>query len=388
MMKMMNKTAFAFGALLCASLMRPSVAFAIGTAAKQAFLIDFDTKTVLFEKQADKPMPPASMSKLMTAYVLFDHLQNGSLDLDDEFRVSRNAWKKGGAKTGSSTMFLKEGQRVKVRDLLRGIIVQSGNDACIVAAEGLAGSEEDFVALENAKAKELGLTNTHLVNPTGWPNEKHLMSPRDLATLAERLIRDFPEYYPIYSEKEFTFNKIKQGNRNPLLYLMPEADGLKTGHTSASGYGLVASAKRKDRRLILVINGLKSMKERSDEAERLMRWGLREFSNYKVLKTGVKVVSVPVWLGVTRRVAAVPDENVVLTLKAGSQKSLKVVVRYDSPLKAPVKKGQVIATAQIVIPDHETREINLYADRDVAKVGFFERVKQIVKYLLLSRKAL
>lgn len=388
MMKMMNKTAFAFGALLCASLMRPFSAFAIETAAKQAFLIDFDTKTVLFEKQADKPMPPASMSKLMTAYVLFDHLQNGSLDLDDEFRVSRNAWKKGGAKTGSSTMFLKEGQRVKVRDLLRGIIVQSGNDACIVAAEGLAGSEEDFVALENAKAKELGLTNTHLVNPTGWPDEKHLMSPRDLATLAERLIRDFPEYYPIYSEKEFTYNKIKQGNRNPLLYLMPEADGLKTGHTSASGYGLVASAKRKDRRLILVVNGLKSMKERSNEAERLMRWGLREFSNYKVLEKGVKVVSVPVWLGVSRRVAAVPDENVVLTLKAGGQKNLKVVVRYDSPLKAPVKKGQVVATAQIVVPDQEPREINLYADRDVAKVGFFERIKQIVKYLLLSRKAL
>ena len=386
-MKKLNKTVLA-AAFACAALWRPSAASAIETAAKQAFLIDFDTKTVLFEKQADKPMPPASMSKLMTAYVLFDHLQNGSLDLDDEFRVSRNAWKKGGAKTGSSTMFLKEGQRVKVRDLLRGIIVQSGNDACIVAAEGLAGSEEDFVALENQKAKELGLTNTHLVNPTGWPNEKHLMSPRDLATLAERLIRDFPEYYPIYSEKEFTFNKIKQGNRNPLLYLMPEADGLKTGHTSASGYGLVASAKRKDRRLILVINGLKSMKERSDEAERLMRWGLREFSNYKVLEKGVKVVSVPVWLGVARRVAAVPDENVVLTLKAGSQKNLKVVVRYDSPLKAPVKKGQVIATAQIVIPDHETREINLYADRDVAKVGFFERVKQIVKYLLLSRKAL
>ena len=374
-------TVFTFGAF-------STPAAAIETKAKNVVLMDFDTGTVFFDKKADERMPPASMSKLMTAYMIFERLKDGALNMDDEFIVSENAWRKGGAKTGSSTMFLKIGDKVKLRDLLRGIIVQSGNDACIVAAEGLAGSEEDFVALENAKAKELGLTNTHLVNPTGWPNEKHLMSPRDLATLAERLIRDFPEYYPIYSEKEFTFNKIKQGNRNPLLYLMPEADGLKTGHTSASGYGLVASAKRKDRRLILVINGLKSMKERSDEAERLMRWGLREFSNYKVLETGVKVVSVPVWLGVTRRVAAVPDENVVLTLKAGSQKSLKVVVRYDSPLKAPVKKGQVIATAQIVIPDHETREINLYADRDVAKVGFFERVKQIVKYLLLSRKAL
>ena len=360
---------------------------ALETIAKQVILVDFDTGAVLFEKNADKKMPPASMSKLMTAYILLERLQNGSLDLDDEFTVSENAWRKGGAKTGSSTMFLRIGQRVKLKDLLRGIIVQSGNDACITAAEGVSGTEKDFVVLENEKAKELGLKNTHLTNSTGWPDKEHVMSARDVSILASRLIRDFPEYYTIYSEKEFTYNKIKQGNRNPLLYLMQGADGLKTGHTSVSGYGLTASAKRKDRRLILVINGLKSMKERSTEAERLMRWGFREFDNYKVLKKGAEVVRIPVWQGEEKNVAAVPDENVTLTLKVGRQKDIKVVVTYDSPLKAPVAKGQIVGEAKIIVPDQEPRTVPLFAEKDVPRVKIFEQLKEIIKYMLFSGKS-
>ena len=327
------------------------------------------------------------MSKLMTAYVLFDRLKEGSLDLEDQFVVSENAWRKGGAKTGSSTMFLKIGQRVRLEDLLRGIIIQSGNDACIVAAEGAAGSEEDFVALENQKAKELGLTQTNIVNPTGWPDPNHKMSPRDLATLSAHIIRDFPEYYSFYSEKEFTYNGIKQGNRNPLLYSMPDiADGIKTGHTTTSGYGLVGSAKRQDRRLILVINGLKTMKERSDEAERLIRWGFREFDNYTVLKEGVSVVKVPVWLGTASHVAAVVDKTVKTTLEKGKQKGIKLVVRYDSPVKAPVAKGQKIAEAEIFIPGQKSKTIDLFAEKDVQKQGIFGRLKQKIKYILLSGK--
>ena len=359
---------------------------AFETEAKQALLMDYDTGAVLLEKNADEPMPPASMSKLMTAYMLFERLKGGTLDMDEEFTVSENAWRKGGAKTGSSTMFLRIGQKVKVKDILRGIIVQSGNDACITAAENVAGSETDFVALENQKARELGLKNTHLVNPTGWPDKDHVMSARDLATLAYHIIRDFPEYYSLYSEKEFTFNGIKQGNRNPLLYLMPEADGMKTGHTSVSGYGLTASAKRKNRRLILVINGLKTMKERSSEAERLMRWGFREFNNYKILEKGKKIVKIPVWLGNARFVSAVADENITATMKTETQKEIKVVVHYDSPLKAPVVKGQIVAEAEIFIPNQPTRKIFLFAEKDVEKLGVFGKMKAIVKYLLLSQK--
>lgn len=290
-----------------------SVADALETKAKNAVLMDFDTGEFFFEKNADVPMPPASMSKLMTAYLIFERLKNGQLSPDDVFVVSENAWRKGGAKTGSSTMFLKVNQQVKVKDLLRGIIVQSGNDACIVAAENIAGSEADFADLANQKAKELGLTNSHFANATGWPNPKHKMSAKDLATLAYRIIRDFPEYYGIYSEQSFTFNKITQENRNPLLFKMPGvADGIKTGHTSVSGYGLTGSAKKNGRRLIMVVNGLKTMKERGEESVRLINWGFREFDNYAVLKKDVKVVSVPVWLGDVKAVKAVPANDVYL----------------------------------------------------------------------------
>lgn len=367
--------------LVCAA----SVAGAIETKAKNAVLMDFETGEFFYEKNADDPMPPASMSKLMTAYLIFERLKDGRLSPDDVFIVSENAWRKGGAKTGSSTMFLKDKQRVKVKDLLRGIIVQSGNDACIVAAENIAGSEAEFAELANQKAKELGLKNSHFANATGWPNPDHKMSAKDLAVLAHHIIRDFPEYYSIYSEQSFTFNGIRQENRNPLLMLMPGiADGIKTGHTSVSGFGLTGSAKKNGRRLIMVVNGLKTMKERGDESLRLMNWGFREFSNYAVLKENIKVVSVPVWLGETKSVSAVPVKGLTLTLPKGRQKDIVAHLKYKTPLKAPVKKGQEIASLVLSAPEHADTVIPLYAERDVKRLGYFGRLKETVKHVLFS----
>ena len=367
--------------LVCAA----SVAGAIETKAKNAVLMDFETGEFFYEKNADDPMPPASMSKLMTAYLIFERLKDGRLSPDDVFIVSENAWRKGGAKTGSSTMFLKDKQRVKVKDLLRGIIVQSGNDACIVAAENIAGSEAEFAELANQKAKELGLKNSHFANATGWPNPDHKMSAKDLAILAHHIIRDFPEYYSIYSEQSFTFNGIRQENRNPLLMLMPGiADGIKTGHTSVSGFGLTGSAKKNGRRLIMVVNGLKTMKERGDESLRLMNWGFREFSNYAVLKENIKVVSVPVWLGETKSVSAVPAKSLTLTLPKGRQKDIVAHLKYKTPLKAPVKKGQEIASLVLSAPEHADTVIPLYAERDVKRLGYFGRLKETVKHVLFS----
>ena len=362
-----------------------SSAQAIETKAKNAVLMDFETGTFFFQKNADERMPPASMSKLMTAYMIFERLKNGSLALDDEFVVSENAWRKGGAKTGSSTMFLKIGDKVKLKDILRGIIVQSGNDACITAAENIAGSEKEFVEQANQKAVELELSNSHLANATGWPHPEHYMSPKDLATLSGHIIRDFPEYYGIYSEREFTYNGIKQENRNPLLFLMPGvADGIKTGHTSASGYGLVGSAKKGNRRIIMVINGLKTMKERSEEAQKLILWGFRSFDNYKVLKKDVRVVNVPVWLGRTRSVAAVPAEDIVLTVPKGKQKEIVASVTYEKPLSAPVKKGQKIGSLVLHVPEQEERTVDLFAANDVKRLGYFGRLKELVKYVLFQ----
>ena len=351
----------------------------ISTAASHAFLMDADTGFVMLNKNAEEPMPPASMSKLMTAYMIFDALKKGEYTLDSEFVVSDNAWKKGGAKTGSSTMFLNPNQQVKLRDLLRGIIVQSGNDACIVAAENMAGTEEAFADLMNKKAKQLGLKNAVFKNATGLPDPEHLISAHDLARLAKRLIQDFPEYYPIYSEKEFTYNKIKQGNRNPLLYSMPGVDGLKTGHTSKSGFGLTGSMKTYDgRRLIMVINGLKSMDERAQESKKIMSWGISAFENLEILNPEKTIVEVPVWLGVEKSVAAVPEKKVIATAARGETPNIKSIVKYNTPILAPVSKGQKLGTIVTYLEDGNKEETDLVAVRSVDKVGFLGKIKALL----------
>ena len=371
-----------YGLLCACSLLMLSGAVCaedITTPASHAFLMDADTGFVMLNKNAEEPMPPASMSKLMTAYMIFDALKQGKYTLDSEFVVSDNAWKKGGAKTGSSTMFLNPNQQVKLKDLLRGIIVQSGNDACIVAAENMAGTEEAFANLMTAKAKQLGLKNAVFKNATGLPDPEHLISAHDLARLARRLIQDFPEYYPIYSEKEFTYNKIKQGNRNPLLYSMPGVDGLKTGHTSQSGYGLTGSMKTYDgRRLIMVVNGLKSMDERAQESKKIMSWGVAAFENLMVLSPEESLVDVPVWLGQAQTVSAVPEKPLLATVARGTTPNIKSVVRYNSPVAAPVDKGQKLGTITTYLEDGNKVETDLIAAESVHKVGFWGKIKVLL----------
>jgi D-alanyl-D-alanine carboxypeptidase (penicillin-binding protein 5/6) len=357
-------------------------AAAIETPARQAILLDMGTGAVLFEKNADEPMPPASMSKLMTVYLLLERLRDGRLKMDDTLPVSEKAWREGGAASGGSTMFLEPGTSVKVEDLIQGIIVQSGNDASIVVAEGLANDEAAFAKEMTKRGRELGLRNTVFRNATGWPDPEHLTTARDLALLAQRTIEDFPQYYHYYSEKEFTYNGIRQANRNPLLYKDLGADGLKTGHTEASGYGLTASARKGDRRLILVINGLKDVRDRTRESERLISWGFREFDNYALFKAGEQVSTAEVWLGKAENVALVVDRDLTVTLPNAARSEMKVSVAYDGPIPAPITEGDRLAVLKISAPGVETVEVPLVAGSSVEKLGFFGRLFAAVKHLV------
>jgi serine-type D-Ala-D-Ala carboxypeptidase (penicillin-binding protein 5/6) len=324
---------------------------------------------VLLEKHADQPMPPASMSKIMTAYMVFSELRDGKLKLDDTFPVSENAWRKGGCVSEGSTMCLKLGERVKVEDLLQGMIVQSGNDACIVLAEGLAGSEDAFAAKMTKKGREIGLQGSTFRNATGLPDPEHVMTARDLATLAKWTIEDFPEYYHYYAEKEFTWNGIKQGNRNPLLYKNVGADGLKTGHTKDAGYGLAASAKQNDRRIILVVTGLPSIKVRGEESERLIDYAFREFEDVTLAKAGDTLSTAEVWLGDADSVPLQAPKDLVVTVPRRAAADLKVTVVYDGPVSAPIRKGDVVAELSISAPGIPALETPLVAGADVDRRG-------------------
>jgi D-alanyl-D-alanine carboxypeptidase (penicillin-binding protein 5/6) len=359
------------------ALCRSGPVAAIETEAKQAILVDFDTGAVLMEKNADELMHPSSMSKMMTVYDLFSRLKSGSIKLDDELPVSEKAWRMGGSK-----MFVPLGAKVKVDDLIRGIVIQSGNDACIVVAEGLDGTEDAFAAELTRKAHELGMTNTTFVNATGWPDPRHLTTARDLALLAKHTITDFPEYYHYYGEIEFTYNNIKQGNRNPLLYKDMGADGLKTGHTEDGGFGVTASAKRGDRRLILVLNGLPSMKARSAESERLMDWGFREFDNYALFKRNEAVTDADVWLGDSATVPLVIESNLEVTLPRKSRRDMNVTAVFDGPIPAPVKKGDRIAKLVVTAPDVPSVEVPLVAGRDVGRLGFLGRIGAAITHIV------
>ena len=372
-----------FLALLAVSLVFSwAPAQAIETIAREAILMDMTTGEVLFEKNADEPMAPASMSKMMTAYMVFERLRDERLSLDDTFYVSETAWRKGGAKSGSSTMFLEPGTRVRAEDLIRGIIVQSGNDASIVIAEVLASSEEAFALEMNRRAQELGLRNSTFKNATGWPDPGHVTTARDLAILAIRTIEDFPEYYHYYMEKEFTYNGIRQINRNPLIYKDIGVDGLKTGHTADSGYGLAASAKRGDRRLILVVNGLLSRKARGREPERLLEWGFREFNNYTLFEAGDTVSEADVWLGRDTFVPLLIEEDLVITLARKARLGMKVTVEYEGPKPAPIAKGDRLAKLVVTVPEREPLEVPLVAGADVERLSLFGRLGAALGYIL------
>ena len=355
---------------------------AITTIANYAILLDMNTGKVIFEKNADEQMSPASMSKMMTAFMLFERLKNGSLAMGDTFVVSENAWRKGGAKSGGSTMFLEPGERVSVKDLIQGIIVQSGNDACIVIAEGLAENETAFAEEMTAQALEMGLKNTIFKNATGWPMPGHVSTARDLALLAKRTIKDFPTLYNFYSNKEFTHNSIRQINRNPLLYRDIAADGLKTGHTQASGYGLTASATKDDRRLILVVNGLTTKKARRIEPERLFAWGFREFNNYKLFSANEKVTDADVWLGHKTTVGLVTEKEILLTMPRKARSKMKVVIQFESPIPAPIAKGKRVARMLITVPGETNIEVPLSADSDVPQLNLLSRVGPAIRSII------
>jgi len=357
-------------------------ATATETPAARVYMIDAKTGAVLLDKNGTEPMPPASMSKLMTLHMLFERLQDGRLSLDDKFYVSENAWRKGGAKTGGSTMFLEPGMRVRVEDLIRGIIVQSGNDACIVVAEALSGSEEAFAEEMTIRAHELGMNDSTFKNSTGWPDPEHMMSPRDLAKLAKITIEDFSDYYHYYSETKFVYNGISQPNRNPLLYKEMGVDGLKTGHTEESGYGLTASAVRGDRRLILVVSGLASQKLRSSESERLLEWGFREFDNYEMFKGGDVVTDAEVWLGNKPNIPLVIENDLTLTLPKRARREMKVKVIYQTPIPAPVSRGDRVAILNITAPGVDPIDMPLVAGDDVNKLGLTGRLLAAVNYIL------
>jgi serine-type D-Ala-D-Ala carboxypeptidase (penicillin-binding protein 5/6) len=370
------------GALLVGALTATGGAAQAGsmdTIARQAVLIDMTTQTVLFEKNADERMPPSSMSKIMTAYMVFSALKEGRVKLEDGMPVSQRAWKMGGSK-----MYVELDNSVKIDDLIKGVIVQSGNDACIVLAEGLAGSEEEFARRATAKAKELGLTGTNLVNATGWPDPQHYMTARDLAKLAQRLITDFPEYYHYYSIREFTYHKIKQGNRNPLLYRNIGADGLKTGHTDAAGYGLTASAERDGRRLVLVVNGLPNMQARADESARLIEWGFREFQNYALFKRGDVVDEARVWLGQTPTVPVTVAKDLKVTMTPSERDGMKVTLVTPTAVAAPIKAGDPVGKLVITGPGFSAKEVPVVAAADVERKGVFGRAIAAARYFVFG----
>jgi D-alanyl-D-alanine carboxypeptidase (penicillin-binding protein 5/6) len=335
----------------------------VDVGARWAVAIDFNTGATLLDKDADVPVPPSSMTKLMTAYLVYDRLKQGRMKLDDELPVSERAWRMGGSK-----MFVQLGSTVKVEDLIRGMIIQSGNDACIVLAEAIAGSEEGFVDLMNKKAKELGLTNSHFRNATGWPDPDHHMSVRDIATVARRIIQDFPEYYHYDSEKTFKYNGIEQGNRNPLVQ-KGTADGLKTGHTEDGGYGLVASSLRDGRRVILVLNGMTSMRQRGEEGERMMDWAFREFEDVTLFNAADVIDHAPVWLGTAPSVPLVSGKDLVVTMPRQWRRSAKISIQFDAPVKAPVARGDALGKLIMAGQGVPAMEVPLLAGADVPRLG-------------------
>ena len=361
-------------------------AMSFETAARNAILMDYDTGEYLFTKNMDESVPPASMSKLMTVYILMSKIKDGTIKLDDTFSVSENAWRKGGAATGGSTMFLSVGDNVSVENLIKGIVIQSGNDACIVVAENVAGSEDDFVILMNKTAKKLGLKNSHFENATGLPHPDHRMSMEDLAILSRHIISEFPELYHYFSQKEFVYNNIKQGNRNPLLYTMKGADGLKTGHTEEAGFCLAASATKGDRRLIEVMSGMSSNRERSEEAERLMSWGFREFNNFKIFNKGQNIAAAKVWYGKDKTVNLTVADDVLKTVHRSQQENVKVTAEFDEPVKAPIKAGQKIGDIKIEIEGQPMLNVPLVAADDVAETGMLGKLWANIKYFVFGVK--
>jgi len=354
----------------------PAALFAadpLNTNATYAYILDGDTGLPLYSKRGNEPMIPASMSKLMLYYIVFERIRDGRLKMDDEFTVSEHAWRTGGAGTDGSTMFLPLNSKVRVEDLLRGAIIVSGNDACIVLAEGIAGSEEAYAREATARAKELGLTASTYANASGLDAPGERMSAHDIAVIAYRIIKDFPQYYPMFSETSFTFNKITQPNRNPLLKELEGADGVKTGHLEVSGYGLVGSAVREGKRRIIVLQGLASEAERKKEGPRVMRSAFVDFTSTTLVDKGAQVATANVWLGEAKTVPLVATQPASLGLHVSALKQIKSTVVYKGPLSAPVKEGDIVGELLISAPGAADIKIPVAAGKSVKKLGLIGR---------------
>lgn len=354
------------------------------TKAKFAILMDEASGTVIFQKDADLPMEPASMAKLMTIAVVFHEIRGERVKLTDEFFVSEHAWRTGGASSGGSTMFADLNSKIKVEDLVRSVIIQSGNDAAIVLAEGIAGSEGSFAAMMNELAEEIGLTDSHFTNPTGLPDPDMHVTARDLADLARYLIREFPEYYHYFSEPEMEWNGIKQPNRNSLVELGIGVDGLKTGHTEAAGYGSVISTDEGGRRLVAVIHGLTSMAERTEEGRKLITWGARAFERVAAYPDGAVVAYANVYGGVKGSVGLVGEGEVALYLPRGSRKCLSAEVVYTGPLMPPVVEGDQVAELRVFCDEQLVQVAPLYAAESVEEGDIVRKATDALKQLALG----
>ncbi|MEH6716255.1 D-alanyl-D-alanine carboxypeptidase family protein [Parasphingorhabdus flavimaris] len=352
------------------------------TEAPIAYMTDLSSGAVLYQKNADKQIPPASMAKMMTVYVAFDLIEKGKLKLDDKFRVNEGTWKKWNNQ--GSTMFLGVGDEVSVSDLLHGIVTLSGNDACVVLAEGIAGTEEAFVGLMNKRAKELGMSKSRFGNSNGWPDEgRTMVTAKDLAALGAATVNNFPKLYDdFYGQDEFAWNGIKQTNRNPLIGKVAGSDGLKTGHTDEAGYGFTGSAEQKGRRLVSVLAGLDSYGSRVEESVKFMNWGFNAWEPRKLFDKGTKVQNAEVQLGDSSTVSLVAAKDLFATLPKASDGKISMKVTYDGPIKAPIVKGQPIATLIVTSEDADQQRIPLVAGEDVGEAGFFNRAWAGLKSLL------
>ncbi|MDR0678504.1 MAG: D-alanyl-D-alanine carboxypeptidase [Holosporaceae bacterium] len=347
--------------------------------AKQAILIDYETGDCLFKKCADEPCVPSSMTKLMTLYLLFSAISSDRIKLDDEFPVSEAAQKIKGSRS-----FLQAGTMVKVEDLIRSVVVHSGNDACIVVAEGMAGDVEAFAEEMNEKAKEFGLKNTNFVNPTGMPDEEHFSSVRDLAIRSRRIISDFPQFYHYFSEKTFTINSITQQNRNTLLGNSLNVDGLKTGKTNSGGYGIAASASNDGKRLIVVVNGCKTSRARATDANRLLALGFKEFTPLKIAEAGKQISQVSVWLGLKDKVGLCPHEDIVATMPKKYKNQLKVEIKFMEPVEAPVALGAKLGELVYRYGNVTSQKYDLFAQESIGRANFFQRAKLSLKHLIFG----
>ena len=353
--------------------------------ARTAILQDYSSGEILFEKDADSEIYPASMTKIMTSIIAFDLIEKGDLSLDDKFMVSENAWRL--SQSGYSSMFIMVNDEVSVENLLKGIIIASGNDACVALAEGIAGSEEQFAMLMTLKAKEIGMVNTNFSNSSGINDPDNYSTVRDILIMSRYLIENYPTYYEYYKDKEFTWDRtggdpITQGNRNPLLYKKMGADGIKTGYLAVERYSLASSVKKKNRRLIGVGSGFKTKSDRSRESAKLLNWGMNNFDLIEITKKNIPIADLDVWLGYKKKVKTYVNQDVYKTIPKARKRYIKTIIEYNGPIEAPIKKNDIVGTMKVFYKDELLNEYKVLAFEDVKKVNIFSRLIKSINYLI------